>query len=150
MNIKTLLPLLSVLFVLLLVNPVYPSNGQMEGSREGPIYFGSSKDKKVDYQLQEQCRKQCDEWFKKSYGDGYVSKTHRNHYNQKLKKCFILVTTKNTKLTTNNELYDVNEDKIYGSFIKGKDGLPLYCKFVGKECKTEDEWKQLIKPYMEE
>jgi len=96
--------------------------------------------KKVDYQLQEQCGKRSEEYSKKFTN----SRFHQNHYNKKLNKCFILV---NESEKSGKGLFDVNESKIYGIYST-KDYLSCYV--LEKECKSEEEWDSLVKPYMEE
>lgn len=157
---------LSVLFVLIFVCPVYSSNGQMEGSIEVPIFFGSSTDKKLDYQLQEKCGKKCEKFFNKKYNlellNDQRNTTYQNHYNNKLNKCFMVVKEhfidrdldNKPERTIVEDLYDVNENKLIGSFTMKWSNLTksngILCKFLNKECKSQEEWDILVKPYMEE
>jgi len=115
--------------------------------------------------LQERCGKRAEEFFKREYGNG-ISNTKdgqsitgfTNHYNKKLNKCFFLLTTsdlpykdKNKSSSTFIALYDINEQKEYGSFFKmQKDNMGFECKVSGKVCNSQDEWEALVKPYMEE
>jgi len=124
--------------------------------------FNSHAGSKEDYELQERCGKRADERFRTEYGNGFSSDkdsnymfVYRNHYNAKLNKCFILVTTttipkqesRNIMILTN--LYDVNENKEYASIVTVKQNI-FGCWVLDKLCKTENEWNLLIKPYMEE
>ena len=117
---------------------------------------------KEDYELQERCGKRADERFKMEYGNGSSSDkdstyifAYRNHYNAKLNKCFILITTttipkredRDIMIMTN--LYDVNENKDYASIVNVKQKI-FGCRVLDKLCKSENEWNLLIKPYMEE
>ena len=103
--------------------------------------IGCSDNRKVDYQLQEQCGKRSDDYCKNCNSD---SESYKNHYNKKLNKCFILVMKgENGKL-----LMDVNERKQYGFFFSNKDDF--FCDVLDKSCKSIEEWDKLVKPYMED
>ncbi|MHB8137759.1 MAG: hypothetical protein ACYDGO_05145 [Smithellaceae bacterium] len=106
------------------------------------IVAGCKDNKEVDYQLQEQCKKNSEEFFKKSY-DKIYSGFYINHYNKKLNKCFMVLYN---PITNRNILYDVNKSNLHGLFTR--DGVSCYV--YEKKCKTEEEWNNLIKPYMEE
>lgn len=123
--------------------------------------YSSSKE---DYELQEKCGKRCDEMFRKDYGNGTDNKgmisNYQNHYNKKLNKCFFLIM--NTSVSRNKKtnkveslimrnLFDVNENKEYGSFVRWSYSFtPNDCRVLEKYCKSESEWDSLVKPYMEE
>ena len=123
-----------------------------------------SSSKEEDYKLQERCGKYCDEMFRKVYGNGLTSDEnssiisgYQNHYNKKLNKCFILITSKDypkdkkTDVLLMKNIYDFNENKEYGSFSKfRKDVTPSDCNISEKTCNSEQEWDLLVKPYMEE
>jgi len=100
---------------------------------------------KEQYQLQEQCKKSGEEWFKKDY---FVIKcNYKNHYNNKLNKCLMLVSCNDG---VNHEiLFNVNEYNQFGSVRNFKKGFLLY-SLLGKELKSKTEWDKLVKPYMEE
>lgn len=119
---------------------------------------------KEDYELQERCGKRAEEKFKEAYGkagfqtDG-VLVNYINHYNKKLNKCFVLVTGTNIPtggneklgIGTDKTLWDINENKPYGSFYKfSNKSTPSICDVLGRLCKSESEWDLLVKPYMEE
>jgi hypothetical protein len=117
---------------------------------------------KEDYELSERCGKRCDEMFKRYYGTGISNdndsstlSNYVNHYNKNLNKCFILVRTisipkdKKKDVLTIKNLFDINENKEYGSFAKTGEKL-MDCRLLDKFCKSEQEWELLIKPYMEE
>jgi len=119
---------------------------------------------KEDYELSERCGKKCEEAFKGAYGNGMSSSegssmfsNYVNHYNKKLNKCFILVTTtsiskdKNRDFLVMKNLFDINENKEYGGFAKFTRSIkPNDCRLLDKVCSSEQEWEQLIKPFMEE
>jgi len=103
---------------------------------------------KKQYALQEKCEKQGEAWSK-SYLQKYPSDkfTYESHYNQKLNKCFMLVTYSKSQLKS---LKSVSENKIYGSLLARQDSKTIICNVLENKCKTEKEWNALVKPYMEE
>lgn len=123
---------------------------------------------KEEYELQEKCGKRCEERFRKEYGkEGYttdkdgdgMTSGYQNHYNKKLNKCFILITTrtypkdKDNKLGvyTGKDIYDINENQVIGSFsMFSKSVSSLECRVSERTCKSGEEWDLLVKPYMEE
>lgn len=120
---------------------------------------------KEEYELQDKCGRRCEEIFKKEYGKGGITSDesgqmmsgYQNHYNKKLNKCFMnIMTTSYPKDKTRDVLimkniWDVNENREYGSFIRlRKSPTPNDCKVLDKICKSEEEWDTLVKPYMEE
>ena len=113
------------------------------------IVGGCSDNRKIDYQLQEQCGKQCEEYFKKNYLDK-VGGHYKNHYNKQLNKCFILVFYDDGGPT--EMLFDVNENKPVGYYTLyrvGKESCSMPSP-SGNECKSRGDWDLMIKPYMEE
>jgi len=74
-----------------------------------------------------------------------------NDYNVRLNKCFLLEEntmmtrdqgkTYSTKLLT---LIDVNANKVYGSFS------PLNCDLLETKCRSEEEFRALMRPYLQD
>ena len=130
--------------------------------------FGNSNadSAKEDYELKERCGKHAWEYFKKEYGNGMlsfdenviISARYINHYNKKLNKCIVLVTTKSMPKTSkevrtfiDKTLLDITELKQYGQFTKLSTGIqPNQCEVSGRHCSSEIEWDSLVKPYLEE
>ena len=127
---------------------------------------------KGDYELQEKCGKRCEEFFKKEHGNAFIdidiisaTFSYNNHFNNKLKKCFILLTTNGfmkdkTGKTRDKEgniyekvkfktLKDINENKVFGSLIVTSKSF-IHCEVMLNYCNSEEEWDLLVKPYMEE
>jgi len=115
---------------------------------------------KVLYELQERCGKQAAEVFQKEWGahvlnnkDGYTLADYENHYSPRLNKCFYLEKSNNvsklksgaTMNTQGLTLYDLNENKQYGSFVTGTPG-----QVQGRDCRSEQEWRELARPFLEE
>jgi hypothetical protein len=103
---------------------------------------------KEDYELQERCGKRASERFKAEFGN-YASNdkdfnylfNYTNHYNSKLNKCFMLVTTtmipknKKTDHMVIRDLYDVNENKEYRSSVINRNQWPE-CVRIRSHCET--------------
>ena len=115
---------------------------------------------KEDYELQDKCGKRCEEIFKEKFGNGIINDkdqighiSYQNHYSKKLNKCFLLLnqttrTKSDDKIFINKSLWDVNENKKYGTFVEI--GENKFCEVLNERCKSEGEWNKLVKPYMEE
>lgn len=103
---------------------------------------------KKQYDLEDKCENQSEAWSK-SYQQKYPSDkiSYESHFNKKLNKCFILVKYEKSELKS---LKNINENKVYGSFLSKKNSKTVICNVLEKKCKTEQEWNSLIKPYMEE
>jgi hypothetical protein len=89
--------------------------------------------------------------------------SYKNYYNKSLKSCFMII-----KISTDlkpieppsienlsYDFYDVNENAKIGSFLMQRDrksGLEtlLFCHVSKVECHSLLEWKNLVKPFMEE
>ncbi len=114
--------------------------------------------------LQEQCATAAQKFFNEDRWGRAIEDTnssdidHTNHYSSKHNKCFILITEKisNKFIGTSQVLYDVLENKKYasqssGTLNLGAYGTPPYesCSIFGGDCKTADEFEQLILEYME-
>jgi hypothetical protein len=109
---------------------------------------------KLAYELQERCAKSSAEMFARDFKDATqsgITADYENHYNSHSNKCFSV--ERSTQYLKDNGkpviikifvLIDVNENKVYGSFD------PLQCKVANVACHSEEEWKSLIRPYMEE
>jgi hypothetical protein len=129
----------------------------------------SAEPNKEQYELQERCGKRAAEMFKSDYPRGRESGTatvntedgtdiitYENHYSAALNKCFYLQITTTTKkkppisATTIMNLFDINENKQYGTFFGISDRPPALCELQQKVCHSESEWRELLRPYMEE
>jgi hypothetical protein len=108
----------------------------------------------VAYELQERCGKRAAEVHARHFPDAAdpsQAYDYQNHYNTRLNKCFIVESNtlhwnedhSQTEIKT-ILLSDVNENKVYGKFD------PITCEVTGKTCHSQQEWRELIKPYTEE
>jgi len=115
---------------------------------------------RADYEYQERCGKAAAQWFKLRYGDGSQTTSEgtsnsdfSNHYNQKLNKCFVLAVGTvfvKGRMSTWQQLHDVHENKQYGDWFQNQDTNAVLCNFLQASCASYNEWKELIKPYMED
>jgi hypothetical protein len=120
---------------------------------------------KVEDELRERCSKRSEEIWREKFGLNKISNKkgehsiskYKNHYNAALGKCFYLTRSDiigKKKVTKIERLFEVDDKKEYGSFTGGnEDSFHICVLFVGKatqKCSSEDEWRGLIKPYMED
>jgi hypothetical protein len=110
---------------------------------------------KEKYELSERCGKQVAEAFANEWDSvTKVMVNYENHYNSQLNKCFYLLTSigkSGTKIMTLFELNENNENNDYGLFVGAAEATePIQCYVQTSECKTEEEWRALIKPFMED
>jgi hypothetical protein len=115
------------------------------------------------YELQERCGKRAADVFSQEYSppvldteDGQTRFNYENNYSARLNRCFFLEiavsydneTSSNSKIM---RLFDLNGNKQYGTFVSGpSESTPLTCLVRGKGCQSESEWRQLVKPFMED
>jgi hypothetical protein len=128
--------------------------------------------------LQEKCAKEARENFEKKYcGDqsqiypvgcfvvdpfGVYYWSYESHYNKKLDKCFLLAhghtSYKGQPMFNDYSLFDVSGGKVYAIYFArtGYDeNLSLYpdvaeCSVGDKQCKSLEEFENLIRAYMKE
>jgi hypothetical protein len=118
------------------------------------------------YDREERCGRMAREWFKQEWGDGQKNEngtsmmaTAENHYNARLRKCFMLSsvssfstggkTGKETHLETKS-LTDFNDNHDVGTYVKTFDPPHLMqCTMDGEPCKSTDEWDAWAVKYME-
>jgi hypothetical protein len=125
--------------------------------------YVSAQPNKELYELQERCGRQAAEVFKREYSPpvakiehGQMRFNYENHYSAQLSKCFFLEIANTYEriegkptISKMMRLFDLNENKEYGTFVSGPTE-PLACAVQGKGCQSESEWRQLLKPFMED
>jgi hypothetical protein len=120
----------------------------------------SLKEKK----LSERCGKQAAETFRKYRGGGIFETTigqiigkYEHHYNHRLNKCFYLEISDSYQRGKSPDrlmkLYDLqHENREIGAFLGTTVFLveeeTMECWVRDKKCTSEQEWRELIKPYM--
>jgi hypothetical protein len=112
---------------------------------------------KEQYELQERCGKWTAEVFAKDWDTevsntelGQTIRNYENHYNSRLNKCIYLeiTNTRGKAPSRRMRLVDLNENREIATYREV--GPWVLCSVQEKECETEDEWRTLIKPFMED
>jgi hypothetical protein len=126
------------------------------------IGFAQAQSLKEKYELSERCGKQAAERFEKEWGTGFFDHTdgrqttsdYEHHYNSRLHKCIYLEirdTSKGGKPPLRMlNLLDLHEKRTIGRYSKMEGDAFLVCSVEEKRCKSEEEWRALIKPFMED
>ncbi|MFZ1981384.1 MAG: hypothetical protein WAU61_08760 [Smithella sp.] len=162
MKRKLFLSILIIFFTTSFISLVGCNNHNIIKEQLSP----SEKKIKEDDDLQKECGKKSEEYFKKEYGGGIINgekeerltSSYTNHYNKKFHTCFILINStefrnvygkiESIRMKT---FFDVNENRKYGSFIQFEnDNKPSTCRILEKDYDSEKEWDLIVKPYMEE
>jgi hypothetical protein len=125
----------------------------------------------VNLDLQAKCSKDARVWFNQNWSrdKDTVLLDFTNHYNAKHNKCLILVEyhfnstsalgiREGNSWTNDMTLTDVYENAKYADFAINNITLwkptistheeVITCEVEGDKCKTEDEFKSLLRPYM--
>ena len=124
------------------------------------------------YDLQEKCGRRAEELYMNEFtvnplsdqGDQDNQGNHGefglfsyvNHYNAKLNRCYMLVSSQsnldeNTGSNLAIQLIDVNEHNAIAFYSAGSNNKePTECFLRDRECHSLEEWKKLIKPFIEE
>jgi len=114
------------------------------------------------YELSERCAKQAAERFEKQWGTGVFSHTdgrqtttnYEHHYNSRLHKCIYLEirdTSQGGKAPLRIlNLLDLHENRAIGRYSKIEGDKFAVCLVQDRRCASEEEWRDLIKPFMED
>ena len=81
--------------------------------------------------------------------------SYENHYNSRLNRCFyleaFLLHGNEPSLTRMMRLIDLHDNREIGRYSKSlTNDFDMACQVQEKQCKTEAEWRALIKPFMED
>src|SRR5262245_7692801 len=121
------------------------------------LFFASGAEAqslKENYELSERCGKRAEEVFAKAKAETtgltIAADNYENHYNSRLNKCLYLESHERGAMRS-LMLIDLNDHKEMGAYI-GQSGVqdPIKCVLQGRQCKSEEEWRALIKPFMED
>ncbi len=112
-------------------------------------------------ELSARCEKAAREQFRRAWKDGREKTTtgesiaeFRNHYNERLKTCFYLLTVASAG-TLNKMLFDINGGELYGEYLGPASSdappaaFPKTCMVESLYCASGREWDVLVRPYME-
>jgi len=116
-------------------------------------------------ELSERCGMLAEWTFRKYWGGGIfetdvaqVIVKYENHYNYRLNMCFYLEISDSYEHGWSPSrlmrLYDLHENREIGALLSTTVFLleekTASCWVQGKECRSEREWRALIKPFMED
>jgi len=113
-------------------------------------------------ELSEKCGKQAAERFEKEWGTGVFNHTdgrqttsnYEHHYNSRLHKCIYLEirdTQKSDRAPLRMlTLLDLHEKRTIGKYSKLEGDRFAVCWVQDKRCASEEEFRALIKPFMED
>jgi hypothetical protein len=100
--------------------------------------------------LNVQCRKQATERFART-GASMTKRNFANHYNLRLKKCFYLESAAFYEGAQKVlDLVDLRENKVIGTYDKFEGAPVVVCLVQDRQCKSEEEWRALVQPFMED
>ena len=112
-----------------------------------------------------QARAAFEYWKKAEKDQAAASSDYQNHFNTRLKKCFVLIESRGSvseEYFNSALLMDANERRVYASYVwnsmKGKkywEVPPLACQLVPiseekTECSSREEFDAFVAKYMEE
>jgi hypothetical protein len=131
----------------------------------GLVCFSTYVSAQPNKELQERCGKRAAEFFRREHTPpvakiehGQIRFNYENHYSTRLNKCFFLEVANKYESREGKpivskimRLVDLNDNK-YGTFVSGFcDGcVPESCFVQDQICQSESEWRQLLKPFMED
>ena len=110
-------------------------------------------------ELIERCGKQAEEAFEKrlksevSEEGHQITWGHENHYNSHLKKCLFLEAREDVErgVRERKQLKLIEQDnREIGVYVFIYRQSTTACSVQGKDCTSEEEWRALIKPFMED
>jgi hypothetical protein len=108
-------------------------------------------------ELSEKCGKQAEEAFEKRVKseEGHQITWGENHYNSRLKKCFVLEAREDVERGVRErkqlKLIDLQDNREVGVYIFiYRQTITTDCSVQGKKCTSEEEWRALTKPFMED
>jgi hypothetical protein len=105
------------------------------------------------HQLQINCEQLAAETFHRETPNNQDRVGYRAHYNARLNKCFYAETYRSgTPVGVNTWVYlsDLQENRIYGGFHSSTNIGLFYCTLLKKDCRSEAEWNELARPFMED
>jgi hypothetical protein len=104
------------------------------------------------YQLEKNCSQLAAETFRRETANDEDRVDYRAHYNAHLNKCFYAeryVSLTPVGIDIWVYLFDLHTNRIHGGFHRSTNIGLFYCSLENKECHSETEWNELVKPYME-
>jgi len=121
---------------------------------------GAQAQSPKEKELIERCGKQAEEAFEKRLKSEVSQEGHQitwgreNHYNSRLKKCLFLEAREDVERGVRErkqlKLIDLQDNREIGVYVFIYRQSTTACSVQGKECTNEEEWRALIKPFMED
>jgi len=97
-----------------------------------------------------QCGKQAAERFARDWSERHRA-NFANYYNSRLNKCFYLeISALYEGAQKMLHLIDLHEDRVIGSYDKLEGEAYVVCWVQDKRCHSEEEWRALTTPFMED
>jgi hypothetical protein len=141
--------LFGIAAVLIVAGALTP-NASIAGA---PVTMAAADPNVTLYQLRKNCEELASETFFRETADDEDRVDYRAHYNARLRTCLYAETyISPTPVGINIWVYlsDLQGDRIYGGFHRSTNIGLFYCNIEDKECHSEAEWDELVKPYMED
>src|SRR6516162_4864749 len=120
---------------------------------------GAQAQSPKEKELIERCGKQAEEAFEKRLKSEVSQEGHQitwgreNHYNSRLKKCLFLEAREDVErgVRERKRLKLIEQDnREIGVYVFIYRQSTTACSVQGKDCTSEEEWRALIKPFMED
>lgn len=106
------------------------------------------EDQQEYFEVQQKCSELARDYSKNSkYKSDDPMLIFYDYFNRELNKCFILISGGWGEATSNIELAEVYENKIYGTY-SSKNNKIITCSVLDKNCTSKDEFINLLEPYM--
>jgi hypothetical protein len=105
------------------------------------------------HQLQANCEQLAAETFHRETPNNEDRVGYRAHYSTRLNKCFYEETYRSgTPVGLNTWVYlsALQENQIYGGFHSSTNIGLFYCTLLDKDCRSETEWNELARPFLED
>jgi hypothetical protein len=102
------------------------------------------------YQLQKNCEQTAAETFRRESGNDEDRDYYRAHYDANLNICFYVEALRSFSpkgISRWVYLYDLGTKRIYGGLHSSTNIGLFYCGVGNKECHSEAEWYELLRPY---
>jgi len=162
--------LLAIALVLAwLLNAEVATNNQQRSQIAELTSKLGDKTARENLEFQQKCAQQAEKIFhqlgyKLNEPRSAISASYESHYNTKLNKCFMTVSTVNMstpRLTTSKFLLDAYEQRGYAEYMWMADKVkkfwevpPVDCRLTPtstdeRVCKSEEEYKAFVATYME-
>jgi hypothetical protein len=125
------------------------ANNALSVAQSKPRLRAQSPKEKLE--LQAACASQAQEAFNSNFQNAQGHWDFTCHYNSRLNKCFMVVTSLSTNKDTvqyTSSLYDAYERKLVAERFNTGEGRVIYCTLLDKPCDSGLEFDQFVAKYM--